>query len=97
MKTKKILGAFALLLGLFVLVAFTAPVNQHAPWNIPAKYKTMKNPYAGDVNLANTVGKTLWAKNCKSCQINVRLQYKSGKLPTKLDIKKLLKNRCGLI
>jgi mono/diheme cytochrome c family protein len=71
MKTKKIFGAFALLLGLIVLVAFTAPVNEHAPWNIPAKYKTMKNPYAGDDNLANTVGKTLWAKNCKSCHGNL--------------------------
>jgi mono/diheme cytochrome c family protein len=87
MKTKKILGAFALLLGVLIVVAFTAPVNEHAPWNIPAKYKTMKNPYAGDVNLGNTVGKTLWAKNCKSCHGNTGLGDgpKAAGLKTPMD------------
>ena len=73
MKTKRILGAFALLLALFIVVAFTAPVGQKAPWNIPAKYKSMKNPSAGDENLTKTVGKALWAKNCKSCHGNTGL------------------------
>jgi len=37
------------------------------PWDIPAKYKTMKSP----VNLKDQTvisnGKELWAKHCKSC------------------------------
>lgn len=36
------------------------------PWNIPAKYKTMKNPVAtSKESLSN--GKELYAKHCKSC------------------------------
>jgi mono/diheme cytochrome c family protein len=87
MKTKKILGAFTLLLAFFVVVAFTAPVNEHTPWNVPAKYKSMKNPYAGDAELTKTVGKTLWAKHCKSCHGNIGLGDgpKAAGLKTPMD------------
>ncbi len=64
-------------MSLFILAAFavvflmgsTASAQQAAkkPWDIPAKYKTMKSP----VNLKDQAvianGKELWAKNCKSC------------------------------
>jgi mono/diheme cytochrome c family protein len=73
MKTKRILGAFTLFLAIFVLAAFTLPVGEHTPWNIPPKYKSMKNPSAGDENLTKTVGKALWAKHCKSCHGNLGL------------------------
>ena len=70
MKTKsmKILSAtFVLvLLGAF-LMSFSSPTAQDKkPWDIPAKYKAMKNPHAGDKALV-TPGKMLWAKHCKSC------------------------------
>jgi mono/diheme cytochrome c family protein len=87
MKTKKVFGVFTLLLTIFILAAFTAPVNQHAAWNIPAKYKSMKNPYAGDDNLTNTVGKATWAKHCKSCHGNLGLGDgpKAAGLKTPMD------------
>jgi mono/diheme cytochrome c family protein len=67
-KTVKILtGAFALMiLGAF-LMSFSAPqAKTSKPWDIPAKYKSMKNPHAGDKALIAT-GKMAWAKHCKSC------------------------------
>ncbi|MBL7904620.1 MAG: cytochrome c [Bacteroidales bacterium] len=37
------------------------------PWDIPAKYKTMKSTIkAGDASI-NTTGKELYNKHCKSC------------------------------
>lgn len=41
-------------------------------WEIPAKYKEMKNPYAGDKSLEK-VGKMLYSKHCKSCHGNLGL------------------------
>lgn len=49
----------------FFLMAFT-PSNDGKPWEIPGKYKSMKNPHAGDKSL-NNVGKMLYSKHCKSC------------------------------
>jgi len=37
-----------------------------AKWVAPDKFKTMKNPLAGDANSIAT-GKDLYAKHCKSC------------------------------
>ena len=48
----------------FMLFAF-APGNQK-PWNVPAKYKSMKNPAKADVASINA-GKEIFAKHCKSC------------------------------
>ena len=49
-------------------LAFVSPQDQKVggPWDIPAKYKEMKNPYAGDKSLTK-VGKGLYIKHCKSC------------------------------
>lgn len=58
-----------------IFAAFVSPVeNSSMPenWDIPAKYKEMKNPYAGDASLER-VGKMLYAKHCKSCHGNVGL------------------------
>lgn len=39
---------------------------QKKPWDVPANYKSMKNPKKADANSINT-GKTEWNKTCKSC------------------------------
>ena len=56
---------------MIALFAFVAPQEQKAcaPWQIPAKYKAMKNTFKGDAASAN-VGKMLYAKHCKSCHGN---------------------------
>lgn len=49
----------------FVFYSFTLTVTQK-PWEVPAKYKAMKNTTKADAeNLA--IGKTLYNKHCKSC------------------------------
>ncbi len=47
------------------LISFVAPQAKKA-WDIPAKYKAMKNKSKGNA-AAISLGKTLWARNCKSC------------------------------
>jgi mono/diheme cytochrome c family protein len=54
----------ALIITSFMLFAF-APSTQK-PWNVPAKYKSMKNPVKNDAASQNA-GKALYAKHCKSC------------------------------
>ncbi|WP_291097426.1 MULTISPECIES: c-type cytochrome [unclassified Flavobacterium] len=50
----------------FALFSFTVLV-QSKPWEVPAKYKSMKNPTdAKDKEGANE-GKALFAKQCSSC------------------------------
>jgi mono/diheme cytochrome c family protein len=60
-----------LVTGLF-LVAFAQPKPAIENWDVPAKYKEMKNPHAGNESLEK-VGKMLYAKHCKSCHGNVGL------------------------
>jgi mono/diheme cytochrome c family protein len=56
-----------------LLAAFVSPsVNMSKEWDIPAKYKEMKNPHVGDKSLER-VGKMLYAKHCKSCHGNIGL------------------------
>lgn len=52
----------------FLLVSFMAPqAKENKPWEIPAKYKKMVNPTPGeDVK----IGKSIYAKHCKSCHGN---------------------------
>jgi len=70
MKTKTatfFISALALvMLGFFMMSFSAAPEQQKKPWDVPAKYKSMKNPHAGDKALVTT-GKMLWAKHCKAC------------------------------
>jgi mono/diheme cytochrome c family protein len=49
-------------------MAFIAPQEQKigGPWDIPAKYQKMENPYADDNSLLKA-GKMLYSKHCKSC------------------------------
>ncbi len=50
-----------------LLLISTAGAQQKSkPWDIPANYKSMKNPVAkGDAS--NKAGMALYAKNCASC------------------------------
>ena len=47
-----------------ILLAFTPGIQK--PWNVPAKYKSMKNPVKNDQASINA-GKATYAKHCKSC------------------------------
>ena len=60
-------ASVAILFGI-ALMAFIMPQEQKqgGPWDIPAKYQKMENPYAGDNSLLK-VGKMLYSKHCKSC------------------------------
>ncbi|MCZ4695421.1 cytochrome c [Ancylomarina euxinus] len=48
------------------LMAFIKPFSTSESWEVPAKYKKMKNPYAG-VEDSERVGQTLYVVHCKSC------------------------------
>ena len=47
---------------IMTLAAFTLPQDK---WDVPEKYKTMKNEYAGEDE--DDIGKDLYSKHCKSC------------------------------
>lgn len=68
MKERKILNVSIISLAfvVFALFAFTPAVNYQEVWEVPAKYKTMENPMAGD-DEAMEIGGELYAKHCKSC------------------------------
>ena len=74
MKTK-IFYFLSLFVGSIAFTAFNVPQDQKigGPWDIPAKYISMKNPNkAGDAD-AEKLGKTLYAKHCRSCHGNAGL------------------------
>ena len=57
----------ALLLGGFVLVSMTLiKTDTQDTWEVPAKYKKMKNPYASTADSDN-IGRIMYSKHCKSC------------------------------
>ena len=64
MKTKlnSILAFASIALFMVALVAFTIPQEE---WEVPVKYKTMKNEYAGEDE--DGIGEELYAQHCKSC------------------------------
>ncbi|MCB0688609.1 MAG: cytochrome c [Saprospiraceae bacterium] len=61
---KKIFALF-LAAGLFVILS--GFYNDGDPWDVPAKYKSMKNPTSADDGDCKDVGKSLYDKHCKSC------------------------------
>lgn len=74
MKTK-IFYLLFLFVGSIAFTAFNVPQDQKigGAWDIPAKYISMKNPNkAGDAD-AEKLGKTLYAKHCRSCHGNTGL------------------------
>ena len=69
---KKFLFATLTLVFAFSLFSFIASSDKKPAWEIPAKYKTMKNQKKGD-KASIALGKTLYGKHCKSCHGNVGL------------------------
>jgi mono/diheme cytochrome c family protein len=51
---------------LVIGVTFTAAAQKAKPWEVPAKFKTIKNPVKSDDASINA-GKALYNKNCASC------------------------------
>ena len=52
---------------LFMTINIAMIQKPGGPWNVPAKYKSMKSTIkAGDASI-NTTGKELFNKHCKSC------------------------------
>jgi len=64
---------FTLLLAIaaFIMMAFVVPQDQKkpGPWEIPAKYKSMKSAVKTDAD-TQKLGKALYAKHCRSCHGN---------------------------
>ena len=80
---KLLFAAFSIVITLSLL-SFVAPQAKKA-WDIPAKYKAMKNKKKGDA-ASITMGKTLYAKNCKSCHgMGKGDGPKAASLKTKMD------------
>ncbi len=66
------------------LLSFVAPQAKKA-WEVPAKYKAMKNKKKGDAASVK-LGKDLYAKNCKSCHgMGKGDGPKAAMLKTKMD------------
>ena len=68
MKTSKVIKSFLFLLAFvsLALFAFKPMISLQEEWEVPAKYKNMENPVAGDEE-AMDIGKELYAQHCKSC------------------------------
>jgi len=66
MKTnlKSILALGAIAIFVISLVSFTSPANLE-DWDVPAKYKSMENKYAGED--ADGIGEDLYKQHCRSC------------------------------
>jgi mono/diheme cytochrome c family protein len=66
MKTnlKSILTLGAIAIFVISLVSFTSPANLE-DWDVPAKYKSMENKYAGED--ADGIGEDLYKQHCRSC------------------------------
>ena len=80
---KLLFAAFSIMITLSML-SFVAPQAKKA-WDVPAKYKAMKNKKKGDA-AAIKMGKDLYAKNCKSCHgMGKGDGPKAATLKTKMD------------
>jgi mono/diheme cytochrome c family protein len=47
-------------------LALMSSIAPQKPWDVPAKFKSMKNPKGSDA-ASVSAGKELWNKNCASC------------------------------
>lgn len=70
----KLFWGASIIFSFVALSAFVVPQDQKAAaaWEIPAKYKAMKNTFKGDA-ASEKLGKLLFAKHCKSCHGGVGL------------------------
>jgi mono/diheme cytochrome c family protein len=68
MKTLKkvFISSLVALVGVSLINLNVSAQSQPKPWDVPANFKTMKNPVAkGDES--NKAGQVLYVKNCASC------------------------------
>ena len=64
---KQLLLIGTLLVGSFIMLSMTIiKSNLQDPWEVPAKYQKMENPYA-DTADDEKIGRVLYSKHCKSC------------------------------
>lgn len=63
---KVLAGGLGLIVFSLVLFSFVNNTQENDPWDIPAKYKKMKNPTTPD-DETNKIGKSLYKKHCASC------------------------------
>ena len=64
---KQIFKTLALVAGSFALISMTiVKTSQNDPWEVPEKYRTMKNPYA-NVKDSEKIGYTLYTQYCSTC------------------------------
>lgn len=63
MKTINLRTIFAMSMLVMFGIALMSSIAPQKPWDVPAKFKTMKNPTKSD----QAAGKELWNKNCASC------------------------------
>lgn len=68
MKTnyKNLMGFAFIAVFMLTILSFTAPTDVNDDWNIPAKYESMKNPYAGEGD-PDDIGADLYKQHCRSC------------------------------
>lgn len=66
MKTLKQILLIAIVLVLGISATAVAQQEKPKPWDVPAKFKAMKNPVKADEASINA-GKVLYNKNCASC------------------------------
>lgn len=67
MNRMKTIAAMAILPAALVMMSFSiSQQTQPKPWEVPAEYKTKKNPVKADAESV-AIGKTLYNKNCASC------------------------------
>lgn len=65
-KVRILSGSLLVLFGL-LLMSF---VQEKKPWDVPAKYQSMKNPQSVDDASMVKLGKMMYSKHCKSCHGN---------------------------
>ena len=63
---KTFIGFLSLVVFSLILFSFVDARTGNEPWDVPAKYKKMKNPTTPDAE-SNAIGKTLYNKHCASC------------------------------
>lgn len=64
MNTKNVLIGLSIIT---FLSAFALVPQDKKPWEIPSKYKSMKNPYTDDLEDLVDYGADLYSKHCASC------------------------------
>ncbi len=63
-KVEYLFMSFLFVAGSFFLLSMTTDIQDD--WPVPAEYKDMKNPLAGQDDATN-IGKTLYKEHCESC------------------------------